>query len=140
MFILVIGCRRTGSKLAGILSQKGHDIVILDKNPEKFRRLSLEFSGFKIEGDALEHDILKKAKITDVDLLIITTGNDKINYFLAQLAKTEFEIDDIYVRIKDPEKNRMFKDQSKIKVVNPLDLLLDDILASIDKKGEKDAN
>jgi len=138
MFILIIGCGRTGSKLAGILSKKQHDIVILDKDSKKFRKLSVEFSGFKIEGDALEYDVLLKSKIKEVDLLIITTGNDQINYFLSQLALKQFEIDNIFVRIKDPAKNKMFVNKS-IKVINPLDLLTERIMEEIYERG-KNAN
>jgi len=52
MFIVIIGCGRTGSRLAGHLSSAGHDLVVVDQNEETFQDLPVEFSGFEITGNA----------------------------------------------------------------------------------------
>ena len=90
MFIVIVGCGRTGSLLAENLSRSGHEVVVIEHDPESFSSLPVDFSGFQIEGDAAENDILKEGKIESADLVIISTGNDQINYLVAQLAKVNF--------------------------------------------------
>src|SRR6056297_52932 len=109
MYIVIIGCGRTGSNLAGLLSQKGHDVVVVDKDEHRFNKLPVEYSGFKVEGDTLEHEVLKNAKIGTADIIVITTGNDRINYMVTQMAREIFEVPMVMVRIVDPEKKDMFE-------------------------------
>ncbi len=63
MFIVIIGCGRTGSRLAGHLSSAGHDLVVVDQNEETFQDLPVEFSGFEITGNALVHNTLEEARL-----------------------------------------------------------------------------
>ena len=44
MHILIIGCGKVGSHLANLLSQLGHDVAIVDRNPESFALLDHEFA------------------------------------------------------------------------------------------------
>ncbi len=132
MFIVIIGCGRTGSKLAGLLSQEGHDVVVVDKNKDRFNKLPVEYSGFKVEGDTLEHEVLKNAKIETADLIVITTGNDKINYMVTQMAKEIFEVPVIMVRIIDPDKEEMFAELPTVETFSPINLLVDSFIEKID--------
>jgi len=132
MYIIIIGCGRTGGKLANMLSQKKHEVVVIEKNSVKFRNLSVEFSGYKIEGDALEHDLLEEAKIQQADMVVVTTGNDRINYFLAELASIQYEVPKIFVRIQDPGKNKMFDDIKNTEVINPLNLFMENLVSKIE--------
>ena len=125
MYIVIIGSGRTGSKLAGVLSKNGHEVVVIDKDNQKFKKLSIEFSGFTIEGDALEHEILRKAKLEKAELAVVTTDNDKVNYMLAQMAKEIFDVNKILVRVIDPEREKMLVDVDGIETFSPISLLVD---------------
>ena len=52
IYIAIIGCGRLGSILASDLSQQGHEVVVIDRDKSAFARLSEEFSGFSLVGDA----------------------------------------------------------------------------------------
>lgn len=134
MYIVVIGSGRTGSSLASRLSRQEHDVVIVDREAEKFNNLSIEFSGFKVEGDALEHDILKQANLDQAELAVITTGNDKVNYMLTQMARVSFQVPRVMVRVIDPEKEDMFRNDSGVEPVSPLGLLVDEFSSRIELK------
>ena len=125
MYIVIIGSGRTGSKLAGVLSKNGHEVVVIDKDNQKFKKLSIEFSGFTIEGDALEHEILRKAKLEKAELAVVTTDNDKVNYMLAQMAKNIFNVNKTLVRIIDPEREKMLAGVENIETFSPLSLLVE---------------
>ncbi len=134
MYVVIIGSGRTGSRLAGLLSKKGHDVVVIDQNNRQFRRLPVEFSGFKVEGDALEHEILDKAKMQNADIIVVTTGNDKVNYMVAQMARILYSVSSVLVRVIDPEKEELFVEDEGIETFSPLSLLVNDFIDRI--KGE----
>ena len=43
MYVVIMGCGRVGSSVAGRLEQSGHDVAVIDINPDAFRRLGPEF-------------------------------------------------------------------------------------------------
>ena len=133
MYIVIIGSGRTGSSLASVLSKNGHEVVVIDKKDSKFKKLSVEFSGFTIEGDALEHEILRKAKLDKADMAVITTDNDKANYMLAHMARDIFEVKKTLVRIVDPEREKMLADIEKVETFSPITLLVDAFVNRIKK-------
>ena len=88
--LTIIGCGRLGSILASHLSQQGHKVVVIDKDQSAFERLSEEFSGFHLKGDATEMKVLQAAKLNQAHCAIAVTGKDNLNIMLSQLAKTVF--------------------------------------------------
>ncbi len=133
MYIVIIGCGRTGSKLAGLLSQKGNDVVVIDKDVSRLEALPVEYSGFRVEGDALEQEVLKQAKVEKVDAVVITTGNDKVNYMVAQLARVIFNVPKVLVRVVNPEKVNLFQNDHIIETLSPISLLVDEFAAKIER-------
>lgn len=134
MYIVIIGSGRTGSRLAGLLSEKGHDVVVVDQDGSQFRRLPVEFSGFKVEGDALEHEVLKETKMQNADIVVVTTGNDKINYMVAQMARVLYDVVTVLVRVINPEKEELFAIDEGIETFSPLSLLVNDFIERIERE------
>ncbi|MCC3145436.1 NAD-binding protein [Halanaerobium sp. Z-7514] len=132
MFIVIIGSGRTGSLLAGSLSRSGHEVVVVEKDPASFGLLPVDFSGFEIEGDAMENEVLKEAKIESADLIIVTTGDDQINYLITQMAKINFDVPRIMVRTINPDVERMYRNENRIEIFSQISLLADKILSKID--------
>ena len=132
MFIVIIGSGRTGSLLAGNLSRSGHEVVVVEKDPASFGLLPVDFSGFEIEGDAMENEVLKEAKIESADLIIVTTGDDQINYLITQMAKINFDVPRIMVRTINPDVERMYRNENRIEIFSQISLLADKILSKID--------
>ena len=50
MHVVVIGCGRVGSELAGALEQGGHSVAVVDKVARAFRRLPQGFAGTTVVG------------------------------------------------------------------------------------------
>ncbi|HEY5078152.1 MAG TPA: NAD-binding protein, partial [Acidimicrobiia bacterium] len=63
MHVVVIGCGRVGSELAGALIQGGHTVAVVDKNARAFRRLGAEFGGATVVGFGFDRDHLAQAGI-----------------------------------------------------------------------------
>ncbi|MBN2090077.1 TrkA family potassium uptake protein [candidate division KSB1 bacterium] len=124
LFIVIIGCGRVGSYLANKLSLEGHSIVIIDPQESAFLALSAEFSGFKIEGDATEFEILKKSKIQKADFLLAVSGDDNTNLMVAQIAKSLFNVPKVIARIFEQEKKAVFQ-ESGIEIICPISIVGD---------------
>ena len=130
MYVLVIGCGRTGSSIASLLSKQGENVVVVDRDKSAFNKLSAEFTGFTILGDATEIEVLKEAKLDKTDLAVVTTDNDNINAMIAQIASELYEIDKVVVRLIDPQKKVIYKDLDVL-TMSPTDLLVDNLIGQI---------
>ncbi|MBM7623385.1 potassium channel family protein [Sporohalobacter salinus] len=123
MYILVIGCGRTGSSIANLLSKEGKNVVVVDRDGEAFDRLSAEFTGFTIVGDATEIEVLKEAKLDKTDVAVITTNDDNVNAMIAQIASKLYNISKVFVRVIDPSKEVIYENTNIIQM-NPTNLLV----------------
>jgi trk system potassium uptake protein TrkA len=109
-YIIIVGCGRLGAYLANRFSHAGHSVVVIDGNAESFEKLSLHFSGFKIEGDATELQVLKQAKIDRADLLLATTERDNINLMVAQVAQKIFKVPHVMARVYIPDRENIYRE------------------------------
>lgn len=109
MHIIIIGCGRVGSQLAQILSQEGHNVVIVDKNPNAFKRLGPDFNGISINGIGFDPDILKRAGIERADAVAAVTNGDNSNIMASQIAKRIYNVPRVITRIYDPLRADIYK-------------------------------
>lgn len=107
-YILVVGCGRLGSLLANQLSSAGHELVVIDRNESAFDALSVNFSGYKIVGDASEQAILRQANIQDADYVFAATSEDNVNLMVAQIANRIFDVQHVVARIDDVARESIF--------------------------------
>lgn len=109
MHVVIIGCGRVGARLAQILSSEGHNIVIIDKNPESFKRLGSAFNGITIPGIGFDLDTLKRAGIERADALAAVTNGDNSNIMVSQIAKRIFNVPRVVSRVYDPYRAQIYK-------------------------------
>ena len=67
MNILIVGCGKVGSTLAGVLSREGHDVSIIDRYESSFDLLPEDYSGYITVGVPIDQDVLRKAGIENCD-------------------------------------------------------------------------
>jgi trk system potassium uptake protein TrkA len=118
MNILVVGCGRVGSYLAELLSTEGHNVAVIDIDINSFERLSSAFKGQRIHGDALDRDILNKAKIENADSLASVTNSDSLNATIAMIAKKKFLVPKIAIRVFDPSEAEVYR-KLGISIISP---------------------
>jgi trk system potassium uptake protein TrkA len=120
-YIVIVGYGRLGSLLADQLSSLGCSVVVVDKKETAFEKLPLEFSGFKITGDASELAVLRRAKVEKADCLLATTNQDNLNLMIAQVARTVFHVPKVLARVFDPAREVVYR-QFGIETINPTQL------------------
>lgn len=126
-FIVIAGCGRVGAYLANTLSHAGHSVVIIDQDDAAFSLLAPDFSGFKIEGDAIEVNVLKQSKAQKADMLLAVSNDENTNIMVAQIARTLFQIPHIAARVFDPEKGLIFQ-EAGIQIICPTSIIGDAFL------------
>ncbi|OFW63843.1 MAG: potassium transporter TrkA [Actinobacteria bacterium RBG_19FT_COMBO_36_27] len=129
-YIIIIGCGRLGSHLANLLSASKKSIVIIDKNEESFKRLNPNFSGFTIEADAIEEEVLEEAKIDQADVVVSVTNDDNTNIMIAQIAKKIYNIPKVIARLVEPNKQKIY-DKLGIVTICPTILSAEEISKTI---------
>ena len=120
----VIGCGRLGASIANYASQQGEDVVVLDDQKASFNKLDDSFTGYSIVCDATDASELEEAGIKNAYEVVITTGDDNANLFIAHLCHDIYEIPNIFVRFDDPEKGLLIQGR-KIKPIYPFQLTRD---------------
>ena len=79
MKIIIAGAGRIGGTLAEELSREGHDVTVIDRDPETIRHVSDDIDVICLEGSATNPDALKEAGAESADLLIAATEQDEVN-------------------------------------------------------------
>ena len=108
MNILVVGCGKVGSRLSNVLSQMGHDVAVIDKNPMSFNNLSDNFTGYTVAGVPIDQDVLRKGGIEGCDAVAAVTDDDNTNVMVCQLASEIFHVPRVLARIYDPQRGNVF--------------------------------
>ena len=121
---LIIGCGRLGSSMANKCSLEGKNIIVLDKTADAFDRLSDTFGGYTMVGDVTDLTFLEESFIGSAKEVIITTGDDNVNIFLAHIARKLYDVPEIYVRLDNPENEVLLKGMS-VKAIFPFELSFD---------------
>jgi len=101
MKIVILGCGRVGSILARQLQENGHEVTVIDRNPDSFRRLA-ELPVRQVVGSGIEEAVLKRAGIESADAFIAVTNGDNTNIMSVQIARMQFNIAKTVARIYDP--------------------------------------
>lgn len=102
MYVIVVGCGRVGSDLAGRLSRQGHDVTVIDYVGSSFKHLDPEYRGRTIEAEPLAEGVLARAGIEHADALAAVTNSDTTNAVVAHLARNVFKVPRVVSRNYDP--------------------------------------
>jgi trk system potassium uptake protein TrkA len=110
MRVAVAGAGNVGTFIAEELAANGHDVMLLEQNPEVAARLKL---GDTVEiriCDACEVKSLKEAGLETCDVVVAATGDDEDNLVVSLLAKTEFAVPRVVARVNHPKNEWLFNE------------------------------
>jgi len=97
-----------GSELAKLLSNEGHNVVVIDKAPSSFDRLGGTFNGLTMTGNGFDLELLKQVGIEKADAFCAVTNGDNTNLISAQVAKKIFNVPKVIARIYDPQRAHIY--------------------------------
>ena len=108
MYVIIVGCGRVGSELAKLLSNEGHNVVVIDKAQSSFDRLGGTFNGLTMVGNGFDLALLKQVGIEKADAFCAVTNGDNTNLVSAQVAKKIFKVPKVLARVYDPQRAHIY--------------------------------
>ena len=137
MFVLIVGCGRVGSSVAKAMLSQGHEVSVLDEDPEALALLEKgqdrsweEMGGSFTVGTALEIDALMEAGVAQADAFVASTDGDNTNLVIAQIAQRRFEVPRVVVRVLDPARAAWYSEQG-LMTVCPTKTAIDGLTAAV---------
>ncbi len=109
MKAIIVGCGKLGSGLAQNLIRKGHQVTVIDTNPEAFQLLGSDFKGETIVGIGFDRDILEKAKIRLADAIVACSKSDETNALIGRIARNVYKVPHVISRLYDPRKAEIYR-------------------------------
>ncbi len=119
MNVIILGCGRVGSTLARRMYHDGHNVTVVDRTGEAFRRLGSKFRGQRVVGNGLERDILERAGIKSCDVFVSVTEGDNRNIMSAQIAKHVYNVAQVITRINDPIRADAYRQMGIVTICSP---------------------
>ncbi len=98
-----------GSRLANVLDSEGHEVTVVDRNQQSFRRLREDFGGRTVLGTGIDEDVLVRAGVEGADVFVATTEGDNRNLMAAQLAQKVFDVPTVIARTYDPGRSEIYE-------------------------------
>jgi trk/ktr system potassium uptake protein len=118
VFVMIVGSGRVGSAIARKMLERGHEVSVLDEDPEAIAQLEkgmpdswVDSGGLFTVGTALEMDALEEAGIERADAFVASTDGDNTNLVIAQIAQKRFNIKTVVVRVLDPARASWYEEQ-----------------------------
>jgi trk system potassium uptake protein TrkA len=107
--VVIMGCGRVGSMLAIELDSKGHEVVVIDQDPDSFRRLGTDFSGTTVMGVGFDWDTMLEAGLEKTDAFVAVSSGDNSNIVSARVARENFGVGTVVARIYDPRRAEIYQ-------------------------------
>lgn len=95
--------------MALLLSNEGHNVVIIDRDAEAFHRLGMSFNGVTLTGMAFDEALLKEAGIESAGAFIAITNYDNTNLMAAEIAAGIFGVPLVTARVYNPDKEPTYR-------------------------------
>jgi trk/ktr system potassium uptake protein len=127
---VVVGCGRVGSAVATRLAAAGWSVSIIDQQMEAFNRLDPSFPGERIEGHALDEDVLLLAGIEHADACVVGTDGDNTNLVTAQIVLRKYGVATTVVRVLDPARAELYA-RLGLRTVCPTTTAIDTLSAAV---------
>ena len=136
MRVFIAGAGEVGFHIASSLLKEGHDLVIIELDPEKVGRLQKSLDVLVVRGDASNPQILRAHGIENAHLFFAVTNDDAAN-LLAGMTARKLGVDRSVVRLGQVfhEFNPFLQDDPNLVPLYPERLVAEEILALIKIPG-----
>lgn len=115
--IAVFGLGQFGSQLAITLSQKGFDVIAIDKKSDIVNELK-ELVAQAIILDSTDEKAMRAVNIDHVDKAIVAIGSNMQSSLLTTALLQKMNIQDIYVRAIDPLQESILRSMGLKNIIN----------------------
>jgi trk system potassium uptake protein TrkA len=108
MYVVIVGGGDVGYSLTKLLTEEEHEVVLVEKDPDRYAMLSYELGESVLLGDGAELGTLLDMGANRADVLVAVTGTDEDNLVICQLAKLIYLIPRTIAKVNDPKNEELF--------------------------------
>lgn len=101
-YVIILGGSLVGYYLARNLISKGHEVTIIEDDPEKYNIIIHQIDCNVIFGDGSTTPVLEQAGANRADVFVAVTNHDHDNLIACQVAKSRFGVKKTISRVKNP--------------------------------------
>ena len=110
MKVAIAGAGNVGTAIAQDLAANGHEVLLIEKDPDLVERLRPTVVATLVAADACEVSSLDAAGMGQVDVAVAATGDDEDNLVISLLAKQEFAVPRVIARVNHTRNQWLFNE------------------------------
>jgi trk system potassium uptake protein TrkA len=107
MRVVIVGAGSVGRSIARELLDNNHQVLLIDKDSSAVTVGAIPQAEWLL-ADACEIASLAEAGLADCDVVVASSGDDKVNLVVSLLAKTEYGVPRTVARVNNPKNEWMF--------------------------------
>lgn len=119
MYVIIVGAGRVGLNLAQSLIKEGLNVTIIEEDYTISEEVAEQLDTMVIHGDATSVQILEDADISDAQVFVAATGDDKVNLLSVVLSQNYPNIKKVIARVNDLDHEIAFKNVGVDITVSP---------------------
>lgn len=108
MYIVVVGGGKVGYYLTRELLEQGHEVLLIERQPERVDKITEILGNVAVLGDGCEVAVLSETGAARCDVLVTVTGDDEDNLVSCQIGKNHFHVPRTIARVNNPENEHIF--------------------------------
>jgi len=108
--VAIAGAGKRGTAIARDLYASGHDVLVIEADPDLVEVRKAELDVTWVAADACEVSSLDAAGLGTVDVVVAATGDDEDNLVISLLAKQEFAVPRVVARVNNSKNQWLFNE------------------------------
>ena len=108
MRVAIVGAGAVGRSIAGELLANGHTVMLIEKDGRKVAHPRGAAARSGCRPTPARSPRSEEAQLATCDVVVAATGDDKANLVVSLLAKTEFAVNRVVARVKDPRNEWLY--------------------------------
>ena len=101
--VIVAGGGDVGLRTAELLDDRGHDVVLIERDPDQSERVAAEYVASIIEGDASRPAVLRQAQPDKCDAIAALTDSEPTNFAICMAAQRMADLHTVMRIDGDPD-------------------------------------
>ncbi len=143
MKIIIVGAGEVGYHISQKLSEENQEVFLIDKDPEKIKRITENLDVQAILGSGTSPKTLRSSGIKEADMLVAATDSDEVNLFSCLLARNLNPYILKVARVRSPEyleeKELFSQDFLGVdRIINPVTAMVEQIRSLMMVPGASD--
>lgn len=134
MYVIVVGGGKVGYYLTKTLLQEGHEVVIVEKESTRCRKIEADVGEILVQADGSTPDGLERAGAGRAQVVVAVTGQDETNLVCCQVARTFWNVPRTIGRINNPKNEALFRALNAGIAVSSTQIITDLIQREVDTR------